>query len=87
MQSQKLKDLLTQLHDALDDTEVDRETLDLARQLDTDIHRLLDRDADASDPTPSIELVRRIEAEFAARHPVAQRVLREIGDRLASMGI
>ncbi len=87
MDKTKLQDLLSQLQQALNDPDVDQETLDLARQLDHGIHQLLDVGNDDNDPDPIMALSRQLEANFAARHPLAQRVLREIGNTLANIGI
>jgi len=87
MDKQKLQDLLAQLQNALNDPDIDQETMKLARQLDTGIHQLLDEQSEVNDPDPFLELSRKMEADFAVRHPLAQRVLREIGNTLANIGI
>jgi len=87
MDKHKLQDLLAQLQQALDDPDIDQDTLKLARQLDSGIHQLLDEQSVVNDPDPFLELSRKMEADFAARHPLAERVLREIGNTLANIGI
>lgn len=87
MDKHKLQDLLTQLQQALDDPEIDADTLQLARQLDSGIQQLLDEQSEVNDPDQFLELSRKLEAGFAARHPLAERVLREIGNTLANIGI
>ena len=51
------------------------------------IHQLLDEQSEVQDPDPFLQLSRRMEADFASRHPLAERVLREIGNTLANIGI
>ncbi len=87
MDKEKLQQLLTQLQEALDDPDIDEETVTLARQLDSGIHQLLDEQSEVQDPDPFLQLSRRMEADFASRHPLAERVLREIGNTLANIGI
>ena len=87
MDKHKLQDLLAQLQQALDDPDIDADTLQLARQLDSGIHQLLDEQSEVNDPDPFMELSRKLAAGFAARHPLAERVLRENGNTLANSGI
>ena len=46
MSTEQIKELLAQLQDEIQKTELDDETRSLVRQLDTDIHGLLAADAD-----------------------------------------
>lgn len=85
MNETELKQLLTQLHQALaETTSLSPESQQLARDLDDDIHRVLQGgEADTS----LTERAAALEAQFAANHPVAEGVLREIIDALGKMGI
>jgi mevalonate kinase len=87
MTEANLKELLSRLHEALEDTEkVDDETLKLVQELDEDINRLLEADDD--DGLDSVmDHAQSMEARFAVEHPVAERFLREIMDALARVGI
>lgn len=88
MESQKLKTLLSQLNDALENGEdLDSETLEQVRELDEQIDRLLDPDSPENEPDSVIDQARSIEARFAVEHPVAVRFIREIIDSLAKVGI
>jgi hypothetical protein len=72
--------------------DVDDETQDLLRQLDTDIKQVLERRAaDAADAdTDAYGLSSRAQeltAQFAVKHPRLEPALRQLGNMLASMGI
>jgi ABC-type transporter Mla subunit MlaD len=86
-----LKAHLKALHRSLQETgEVDDELEMLLRQLDGDIKRALDRDADAELDTNTYGLASRaqeISARFAVRHPHLEPTLQELGRILATMGI
>jgi hypothetical protein len=72
--------------------DVDDETQDLLRQLDTDIKQVLERraadeaDADA-DAFGLSSRAQELTARFAVKHPRLEPALRELGNMLASMGI
>ena len=85
MSSERVRELLKQLRRELDTTDVDPETLSLVRELDGDIQELLD-----STENPVDALMRRakaVEVRFAVNHRVAERILREIVETLARMGV
>ncbi len=87
MSNEKIKNLLGKLHDEIGDTAVDDETRSLLRALETDIDELLDASTEPSTSTSVAESANQLEASFAAKHPVAERFLREIMDTLAKMGV
>ena len=87
MSNERIKDLLTRLHAELEATDVDAETRSLIKELDTDIHDLLDADSDTDDPNPILERAQLLQTDFANKHPVAERVVREIMDTLAKIGV
>jgi len=85
MSSERVRELLKQLRRELDTTDVDPETLSLVRELDGDIQELLD-----STENPVDALMKRakaVEVRFAVNHRVAERILREIVETLARMGV
>lgn len=83
MSKKKLSRLLTELSDELQHADdLDDETRELLEQLHDDIDRL----AGDSHAT-AVERARSLRSQFAANHPVAERIAREIGDLLAKMGI
>lgn len=72
--------------------DVDDETQDLLRQLDTDIKQVLERRAanEADTTTDAYGLSSRAQeltAQFAVKHPRLEPVLRQLGNMLSSMGI
>lgn len=82
-----LKQLLSRLHDELENTDsVDPDALRLVQELDEEINRLLE--AEDNDEFDSVmDRARSVETRFAVDHPVAERFLREIIDALAKVGI
>lgn len=88
MSENKVKELLAQLNSELETTDqVDSETLELVRELDKEIHRLVESDASPGDVESVLDQATSIETRFAVDHPVAERFLREIIDTLAKVGI
>lgn len=80
-----IKTLLAELQQVLAQTEaLDEETLALARQLEQEMEQLIDK----SEPmVPELESAIALEARFAARHPVAEGVMRELIAVLGRMGV
>jgi septal ring factor EnvC (AmiA/AmiB activator) len=88
MSEQNIKDLLVQLQQELEKAEtVDSETMDLVRELDDDIHRLVDPESDLNDFDSVIDRANAMETRFAVEHPRAERFLREIINALSRVGI
>ncbi|WP_058022258.1 DUF4404 family protein [Pseudohongiella spirulinae] len=85
MTQDRVKTLLAQLQAELSKAEdLDEETLALAQQLDDDIDALLERQEPNS---PEMDNAIALEARFAANHPVAERIVREIIATLGRIGI
>lgn len=85
MGQHKIKFLLEKLNQelALADN-LDEDTLELARQLEREMEQLIER----SEPVAAgLENAVALEARFAATHPVAERILRELIAVLGRMGI
>jgi len=91
-----LKEQLRTLHRELEGSaELDEDMRRLLGQVDEDIHRLLDQGGEAAVQTGSdtdagdalSEQVRETATNFQAEHPRTYRVLREIADTLAKLGI
>ncbi len=91
-----LKEQLRTLHRELEGSaELDEDMRRLLGQVDEDIHRLLDQggeaavrgggDTDTGDALSN--QVRETATNFQAEHPRTYRVLREIADTLAKLGI
>ena len=83
MSSERIRTLLGELNKELKSTgEIDAETRQLLSKLNDD----LDEIAAGSKDSLS-DGARELESRFAATHPVAERITREIADLLAKMGI
>ena len=83
MNSERIRALLAELDKELNSAvEIDDETRVLLSKLNDD----LDEIAPGSEETLS-DSARELESRFAATHPVAERITREIADLLAKMGI
>jgi len=83
LNSKRIRTLLAELNRELKSTgEIDAETRKLLSKLNDDLDEL----APGSDDTLS-DSARELESRFAATHPVAERITREIADLLAKMGI
>lgn len=81
----RVKALLEELQQVLAQADdLDDETLELARQLEQDMEELIEK----SEPmVPELQSAIALEAHFAARHPVAEGVMRELVAVLGRIGI
>jgi hypothetical protein len=85
-----LKAHLKTLHRSLNEQDsADSELEMLLRQLDGDIQRLLDKNANDPDRTTYglASRAQELTAKFAVRHPHLEPTLQELGRILATMGI
>jgi hypothetical protein len=83
---ERIKLLLTELQAELAQAdEVDPGTLEMVRKLDADIDQFID--TAESQNSPVLDDAIALEARFAANHPVAERLLRELIDSLGRIGI
>jgi hypothetical protein len=83
LSSERIRKLLVELDKELKSTgDIDEETRELLSKLNDD----LDVIAAGSQDTLS-DSARELESRFAATHPIAERITREIADLLAKMGI
>lgn len=88
MDKEKLKNTLHKLHADLENVEVDAELKSLLNVLDNDIASLLKQDVHDNATANSLaERAQAISAEFAARHPRIEPILRELGAILERIGI
>jgi len=86
MSQERIKDLLKQLQQELSETtEVDADTLAQVKQLDSNIDEWLEAAENVN--SPIMEDAIALEARFAANHPVAERLIREVIDTLGRIGI
>lgn len=87
MSEQRIKELMAELlHELRKTPGVDVDTLDHAQQLAADVDDLVNPEVDTSDYTVLDDAI-ALEATFAATHPVAERILREIINTLSRLGI
>ena len=88
MNDNNLKELLKQLHQALEKTDsVEPETLEQVRELDEEVNRLLDSGSQGEEFGNVVDQAKAVETRFAVDHPVAERFLREIIESLSKVGI
>ncbi|MBL4572495.1 MAG: DUF4404 family protein [Gammaproteobacteria bacterium] len=87
MNEEKVKQLLKELLEEISQGEnPDQELLGSAQQLQSDIDSLLNPDVDSSDNTVLDDMI-ALEALFATRHPVAEKIIRELVNSLSRIGI
>lgn len=87
MSNTQIRELLAKLQDAIQKTELDEDTRTLVRDLDADIHDLLDPEGDRAETDSVLEKARALETNFATEHPTIERFMREVIDVLVRMGI
>jgi hypothetical protein len=83
MSRERLKQLAAQLDRELRRThDLDSETRELLKKLDDELDEITDGAEDSLSRS-----VRELESRFAAEHPTAARIARDLADMLAKMGI
>jgi hypothetical protein len=87
MSNEKIRELLARLQDEVQDTELDADTRSSLRELDADIHELLDSATSEQKISSVTERAKLLEAQFAISHPTAERFIREVIDTLAKIGV
>ena len=60
-----------------------------ARQILDDLHKDVDQFEETGDKRiePTLDRIKELEARFASNHPALERIIRELVDALAKMGI
>jgi hypothetical protein len=77
VKSERTQQLIAELNKELSAGEtIDPETRELLRRLNDDV-----------DVASALDRAKRLESQFAAKHPVAERIARELVDTIAKMGI
>ena len=84
MSNERIKKLLAQLREELESSDVDDDLQKLMGELDDEIHGVIENDADVN---ALVDRAKEMEAEFATKHPAAERFMREVIDALVRMGI
>ena len=87
MSEQRIRELIGELVSELEKEDgVNEETLEVARKLKGDIDDLVDPEVDTSEYTVMDDAI-ALEASFAATHPLAERIIRELINNLSRIGI
>lgn len=87
MSEQRLKEIMAELVSELEKTDsVEPETLDRARRMQADIEDLINPEVDTSENTILDDAI-ALEASFTARHPLAEKTIREFINTLSRIGI
>jgi len=84
MSKDRIRELLAQLQDEIRNTDMDDELKTLVSDIDSDIHTVIENDAEVK---ALIDRAKEVEAGFATRYPAAERFMREVIDALVRMGI
>ena len=87
MSNTQIRELLAKLQHEIQKTELDEDTRALVRDLDRDIHGLLDEKEGGAATDSVLEKARARETNVASEHPTAERFMREVIDVLVRMGI
>jgi len=87
MSNLDIQRLLARLRDQIRNTELDPETRALVEDLDSDLHDLLDADKVGTESATVLKRAEEFEANFESQHPTTVRVLREVAEAIARMGI
>ncbi|HAT26212.1 MAG TPA: hypothetical protein DCS89_04290 [Gammaproteobacteria bacterium] len=87
MSEQRIKELLEELRGEMQRTDsVDEALLTSIRSLESNIGDLVDPTVDSSENTVLDDAI-ALEAVFAASHPVAEKIIRELINSLSRIGI
>lgn len=87
MSEQRIKELINELIKELESTDgVTEEAVAVARQLESNIDDLVNPEVDTSENTILDDAI-ALEASFAASHPVAEKLIRELINTLSRIGI
>ena len=87
MNEKRIKALMGELLGELEQAEsIGDETVSVARQLESDIRELVNPEVDTAENTVLDDAI-ALEASFAASHPIAEKILRELINNLSKIGI
>jgi len=87
MSNEKIRELLSKLHEEVQKAELDADTRSSLRELDAGIHDLLDPSTTEPTAATVVEQAKLLEARFAIDHPTVERFMREVIDTLAKIGV
>lgn len=87
MSEERIKQLMKELLAELEAQEaIGEDTVETARKLEGDIHDLVNPEVDTSENTVMDDAM-ALQARFAADHPMAERIIRELINNLSRIGI
>lgn len=88
MSNAKIEKLLESLRVEVVNSELDEETTDHLRKFEKEIEPFLAAgDKNSSEFDTILDKAKKLEINFAQRHPTAEGIMREIVDTLVNMGI
>lgn len=87
MSESRVGELIKELVSEIEGTpSLDKSVLDSAKRLESGIDALIDPEVDSSENTLLDDAI-ALEASFAATHPTAAKIVRELVDSLSRIGI
>ena len=87
MSEQRIKELMSELVTELEKADsINEETVSVAKTLESNIQDLVNPAVDTTENTVLDDAI-ALEASFAASHPVAEKVIRELINSLSRIGI
>ena len=87
MSETRIKELIQELRAELEAADAaNPEAIETAKQLEANIQDLVNPEVDTSENTIMDDAI-ALEASFAATHPVAERIVRELINTLSRIGI
>jgi hypothetical protein len=87
LSEERVKELISELIGELEKTgAMGEDTLDVARQLESDVHDFVNPEVESAENTILDDAI-ALEASFAATHPVAEKLVRELINSLSRIGI
>ncbi len=87
MSAERIRELLAELRNEIQESAVDADTLTALRALDADIHALLEISPTEPDAEALLNQARQLEAKFAVEHPAAEQFMREVIETLVKIGV
>ena len=87
MSNEKIRDLLSKLHEEVKKAGLDADARSSLKELDSNIHDLLDESTTEPTADSVLEQAKLLEARFAIDHPRVEHFMREVIDTLAKIGV
>jgi hypothetical protein len=87
MSNIEIRNLLAQLRDEIQKSELDAETQVMVREFDADVHEMLNSGKTEDETAFVLKRAKEFEADFETEHPTTVRILSEVIEALSRMGI